>query len=259
MSLDLRYVLRSLSRAKGFAMAVVITLGLGIGANTAIFSAVRGVFLKPLPHADGDRLMYLRHYAANQGQTNVAFSVPEINDFRAQSRTMQQIAEYSPLTLSLIESADASQIDVGLVTGNYLSVMGLTPILGRAFASADDGAGAPPVILLGHAYWMTHFSSDPKIVGQTMRIGKRTVQVIGVLEPAPFFPGRIDALMNMSISEHHVSAMMVQGRTHRMTEMIARLAPGSTVEQARQEIGIITQRMHTQHPEAYEKTARVHG
>lgn len=255
MSLDLRYVLRSLSRAKGFAMAVVITLGLGIGANTAIFSAVRGVFLKPLPHADGDRLMYLRHYAANQGQTNVAFSVPEINDFRAQSRTMQQIAEYSPLTLSLIESADASQIDVGLVTGNYLSVMGLTPILGRAFTSADDGAGAPPVILLGHAYWMTHFSGDPKIVGQTMRIGKRTVQVIGVLEPAPFFPGRIDALMNMSISEHHVSAMMVQGRTHRMTEMIARLAPGSTVEQARQEIGIITQRMHTQHPEAYEKSA----
>ncbi|MBP6771703.1 MAG: ABC transporter permease [Gemmatimonadaceae bacterium] len=255
MSLDLRYVLRSLSRAKGFAMAVVITLGLGIGANTAIFSAVRGVFLKPLPHADGDRLMYLRHYAANQGQTNVAFSVPEINDFRAQSRTMQQIAEYSPLTLSLIESADASQIDVGLVTGNYLSVMGLRPILGRAFTSADDGAGAPPVILLGHAYWMTHFSSDPKIVGQTMRIGKRTVQVIGVLEPAPFFPGRIDALMNMSISEHHVSAMMVQGRTHRMTEMIARLAPGSTVEQARQEIGMITQRMHTQYPEAYEKTA----
>lgn len=255
MSLDLRYVLRSLSRAKGFAMAVVVTLGLGIGANTAIFSAVRGVFLKPLPHADGDRLMYLRHYAANQGQTNVAFSVPEINDFRAQSRTMQQIAEYSPLTLSLIESADASQIDVGLVTGNYLSVMGLTPILGRAFTSADDGAGAPPVILLGHAYWMTHFSGDPKIVGQTMRIGKRTVQVIGVLEPAPFFPGRIDALMNMSISEHHVSAMMVQGRTHRMTEMIARLAPGSTVEQARQEIGMITQRMHTQYPEAYEKTA----
>ncbi|MBL0940846.1 MAG: ABC transporter permease [Gemmatimonadaceae bacterium] len=255
MSLDLRYVLRSLARAKVFAFAVVLTLGLGIGANTAIFSAVRGVFLRPLPHADGDRLMYLRHHSATQGQTNVAFSVPEIEDFRTQSRTMQQIAEYSPITLSLIEDTDASQIDVGLVTGNYLSVMGLKPILGRAFTSGDDGAGAAPVILLGHGYWLTHFGGNPDIVGKTMRIGKRAVEVIGVLEPAPFFPGRIDALMNMSISEHHVSAMMVQGRTHRMTEMIARLTPGTTVDQARQEVDLITQRRNAQYPESYEKAA----
>ncbi len=255
MSLDLRYVLRSLSRAKGFAIAVVLTLGLGIGANTAIFSAVRGVFLRPLPHADGDRLMYLRHHSVNQGQTNVAFSVPEINDFRAQSRTMQQIAEYSPLTLSLIEANDASQIPVGLVTGNYLSVMGLKPIHGRPFTSADDGAGAAPVILLSNAYWLAHFGGDAKIVGQTMRIGKRAVEVIGVLEPAPFFPGKIDALMNMSISEHHVSALMEEGRTHRMTEMIARLAPGAAVEQARLEIDGITQRRNAQYPESYDKAA----
>ena len=255
MTLDLRYVLRSLSRARVFTIAVVLTLGLGIGANTAIFSAVRGVFLRPLPHADGDRLMYLRHHTVNQGQTDVAFSVPEINDFRAQSRTMQQIAEYSPLTLSLIEKTDASQVDVGLVTGNYLSVMGLKPIAGRGFTSGDDGAGAAPVILLSHAYWLSHFNGDPKIVGQTMQISKRAVEVIGVLEPAPFFPGKIDALMNMSISEHHVSAMMVQGRSHRMTEMIARLAPGVTVEQARSEIGNITQRRNAQYPESYEKAA----
>ncbi len=256
MPLDLRYVLRSLARAKVFTIAVVLTLGLGIGANTAIFSAVRGVFLRPLPHADGDRLMYLRHHTVNQGQSNVAFSVPEINDFRTQSRTMQQIAEYSPLTLSLIEKTDASQIDVGLVTGNYLSVMGLKPILGRGFTTGDDGAGAAPVILLSNAFWLTHFNGDPSIVGKTMQISKRAVEVIGVLEPAPFFPGRIDALMNMSISEHHVSAMMVQGRSHRMTEMIARLTPGATVDQARQEIGIITQRRNAQYPESYEKAAQ---
>ncbi len=108
---------------RGFAIAVVLALGLGIGANTttAIFSAVRGVFLRPLPNDNGDQLMYLRHFTANQGQTNVAFSVPEINDFRDQSRTMQQIAEYSPLTLSLVEDRGASQIDVGLVTGNLFS------------------------------------------------------------------------------------------------------------------------------------------
>jgi putative ABC transport system permease protein len=249
MSLDLRYVLRSLSRAPGFAVAVVLTLGFGIGANTAIFSAVRGVFLRPLPHAEGDRLVYLRQSVAAQGATNVAFSVPEINDFRASSRTLGQIAEYSPLTLSLVESAEASQIDVGLVTGNYLGVMGLTPVRGSVRSPRVMTArGLRRSFCWAHAYWLAHFCGDRAIVGQSMRIGKRAVVVIGVLEPAPFFPGRIDALMNMSISEHHVSAMMVQGRTHRMTEMIARLAPGSTVEQARQEVSGIVDRVHAEYP-----------
>ncbi|MBP7550355.1 MAG: hypothetical protein KA761_08740, partial [Gemmatimonadaceae bacterium] len=108
MSLDLRYILRSLARAPGFTVAVVLTLGLGIGANTAIFSAVRGVLLRPLPHQEGDRLVYLRQSVAAQGATNIAFSVPEINDFRESSRTLGQIAEYSPLTLSLVEETEAT-------------------------------------------------------------------------------------------------------------------------------------------------------
>jgi putative ABC transport system permease protein len=250
--LTFTYVLRSLARARGFAIAVVLTLGLGIGANTAIFSVVRGVLLRPLPHQDGDRLMYLRQSAAAQGASNIAFSVPEINDFRESSATLAQIAEYSPLTLNLVEDQDATQIDVGLVTGNYLAVMGLRPILGRPFNDADDGAGAAPVIMLAHDYWQSHFYGDSGIVGKALRVGGRPVEVIGVLQPAPFFPGRIDALMNMSISEHHVSAMMVQGRTHRMTEMIARLAPETTVEQARAEVVRIVSRVHADHPETYD-------
>jgi putative ABC transport system permease protein len=255
MRLTLRYVLRSLAHARGFTIAVVLTLGLGIGANTAIFSVVRGVLLKPLPHQDGDRLMYLRQSAEAQGATNVAFSVPEINDFREQSQALADIAEYSPLTLNMIHGEDATQIDVGLVTGNYLAVMGLRPILGRPFNDADDGAGAAPVIMLGHAYWQTRFGGDSSLVGKQLRVAGRQVEVIGVLQPAPFFPGRIDALMNMSVSEHHVSALMVQGRTHRMTEMIARLAPEVTVEQARAEVAAITSRVHAAHPETYPAAA----
>ncbi len=250
--LDLRFVLRSLLRARGFAFAVVLTLGLGIGANTAIFSAVRGVLLRPLPHRDGDRLMYLRHSASTSGATNIAFSVPEINDFRGQSKTMGEIAEYSPLTLNLLEENDATQIDVGLVTGNYLSVMGLRPILGRPFNDQDDGGKASPVVMLSKAYFESHFGADTSIVGKSVRIGGRQTEVIGVLEPAPFFPQRIDALMNMSISEHHVSALMQDGRTHRMTEMIARLAPDASVEQARQEVAGIVSRVHQQYPETYD-------
>ena len=253
--LDFRYVFRSLARARGFAVAVVLTLGLGIGANTAIFSVVRGVMLRPLPHRDGERLMYLRQSMNGPGGENVAFSVPEINDFRVATKTLGGIAEYSPITLSLVGERDAVRIDVGLVTGNYFSVMGLQPILGRAFTPTDDGAGAPPIIMLTHEYWQKRFGGDSAIVGKSIRIGGRAVMVVGVLQAAPYFPARIDGVMNMSISEHHVSATMVTGRTHRMTEMIARLAPGATVEQARAEVKSITGKAHGDHPGAYDPAA----
>src|SRR5439155_15489205 len=117
--LDLRYTLRSLSRARGFAIAVILTLGLGIGANTAIFSVVRGVLLRPLPHKDGDRLMFLRQSIRASGADNIAFSVPEITDFRTGSKTLGGIAEYSPMTFTMLEKGEAVRIDVGLITGNY--------------------------------------------------------------------------------------------------------------------------------------------
>ncbi|MGH7482273.1 MAG: ABC transporter permease [Longimicrobiales bacterium] len=256
--LDFRYAVRSLARAKGFTAAVVVTLGLGMGANTAVFSVVRGVLLKPLPHREGDRLMYLRQSLEGAGGENVLFSVPEIEDFRTASTRLGGIAEYSPMTFSLLGENDAVRIDAGLVTGNYFSVMGLSPVLGRAFDERDDGPGADPVIMLTHEYWMQRFGGDPAIVGTSLTIGGRAVRVVGVLEPAPSFPGRIDAFMNMVNSEHHLSAMMVTGRTHRMTEMIARLAPGATVAEARAEVEGIAARAHEAYPEAYDAGSRYH-
>ncbi|MES2305764.1 MAG: ABC transporter permease [Gemmatimonadota bacterium] len=256
--LDLRYAWYSLSRARGFAFAVIVTLGLGIGANTAIFSVVRGVMLRPLPHKDGGRLMYLRQSADGPGRENVAFSVPEINDFRTGSTTLKEIAEYSPITFSLVTENDATRIDVALVTGNYFAVMGLSPILGRAFNQGDDGAGAAPVMILTHDYWTRRYGGDSTIVGKSLRVAGKSVTVVGVLQPAPYFPARIDAIMNMVNSEHHLSAMMVTGRTHRMTEMIARLAPGATVDQARADVDRITKTAHADHPEAYDAASGYH-
>src|SRR5829696_1075996 len=127
---DLRYALRSLSRARGFALAVVLTLGLGIGANTAIFSVVRGVLLKPLPHREGDRLVYLRQSMDGPGGDNIAFSVPEVLDLRGGAETLGGIAEYSSWTVAYRAGEVTRRIDVGLVTGNYFDVMGLSPVLG---------------------------------------------------------------------------------------------------------------------------------
>jgi hypothetical protein len=218
MLTDLRYAIRSLSRAPGFAIAVILTLGLGIGANTAIFSVVRGVLLKPLPHRDGDRLLYLRHSLDGPGGENILFSVPEILDFRSSAQSLEGIAEYSQMAYTLVGENDAVRINVGLVTGNYFNVMGLSPVLGRVLNDGDDGTAVPPVIVLTHEYWLRRFGGDPDIVGKMLRIDGRDVEVVGVAQPAPYFPNRMDAIMNMVISEHHTSALMVHGRTHRMTE-----------------------------------------
>src|SRR2546423_7148426 len=149
---DLRYAVRSLARSRGFAFAVVLTLGLGIGANTAIFSVVRGVLLKPLPHRDGDRLVYLRQSINGPGGENIVFSVPEINDFRTGAKSFAGIAEYSSLIYTLQGERDAVRINVGLVTGNYFQVMGLSPVLGRALNDGDDGTSVSPVMVLAHDY-----------------------------------------------------------------------------------------------------------
>ncbi|MCL4864608.1 MAG: ABC transporter permease, partial [Gemmatimonadales bacterium] len=249
---DLRFALRSLAKARGFTLAVLLTLGLGIGANTAIFSVVRGVLLRPLPHRDGDRLVYLRQSVEGPGGENVLFSVPEILDFRENARSLAGIAEYSGMVYTLQGDEDAVRMTVGLVTGNYFQVMGLSPVLGRLLTDDDDGTGVPPVIVLTHEYWMNRFHGDSGVVGQTIRVDGQAVQVVGVVQPAPYFPTRMDALMNMVISEHHTSALMVHGRTHRMTEMVARLAPGATVEEARAEVATIRSRVQADHPDAYD-------
>jgi predicted permease len=253
---ELKYAVRSLARARGFAIAVILTLGLGIGANSAIFSVVRGVLLKPLPHRDGDRLLYLRQSINGPGGENIDFSVPEINDMRG-AKTLGGIAEYSGMTYTIQgdKEGQASRITVGLVTGNYFKVMGLSQVAGRLLDDSDDGTAVPPVMVLTYEYWMKHFGGDRSVVGRKVTVDNKPVLIVGIVQAAPTFPQKMDALLNMVISEHHTSALMVQGRTHRMTEMIARLAPGATVQQARVEIKTIRDRVQSAYPEAYDKNS----
>ncbi len=249
---DLRYALRALRHSPGFTIVVVLTLALGIGANTAIFSVVRGVLLKPLPHRDGDRLVYLRQSTDGPGGESITFSVPEVRDLRTGVPSLAGIAEYSSWT-SILQGEDvAARISVGLVTGNYFEVMGLSPVLGRVTRSTDDGPGAAPVAVLTHEFWMTRFAGDSGGVGKQVMLSNKSVTVIGVLQAAPFFPDPSDALLNMVNSEHHMSAMMVEGRSHRMTEVVARLAPGATVDRARAEVDVVYARMRSQFKEAYD-------
>ena len=249
---DMRYALRALRHSPAFAAVVVITLALGIGANTAIFSVVRGVLLKPLPHRDGDRLVYLRHSSQGAAGENVSFSVPEVRELRNGVPSLAGIAEYSPWFHTLQGDHEAIRIDVGLVTGNFFEVMGLSPVLGRLTRPSDDGTGVAPVMVLTHDFWITRYGGDSGIIGKRVSVDGTPVTVIGVMQPAPFFPNRVDALLNMVVSPHHLSAQMVEAREHRMTEVVARLAPGASVEQAKREVAAVYARMQGNHRDAYD-------
>lgn len=251
----LRYALRSLSRSPGFAALVVITLALGIGANTAVFSVLRGVLLRPLPHEDGERLMYLRQSAERGGQSNALFSVPEIVDYREAATALTGFAEFSAMPFNMLGGDKPVQVQAGIVTGNYFDVMGLDAVLGRALNPNDDGPAAAPVMMLTHDYWVNRFGADPGVIGQVLRMNGRSVTIVGVAEPAPPFPGETDILVNMVTSPHHLDATMVHGRTHRMTEVFARLAPGATLDQAQADLDRVAQRVHSDNPDAYDPAA----
>jgi predicted permease len=249
---DARYAVRALRHSPAFTMVVVITLALGIGANTAIFSVVRGVLLKPLPHREGDRLVYLRQMMDGPGGANLMFSVPEIRDYREGVASLAGIAEYSPFEFNLQGVGATRRVETGLVTGNFFDVMGLSPVLGRLTRPSDDGVGVPAVLVLTHDFWRKAFGGDTSVVGSTVQLDGAPVTIVGVLQSAPYFPDRVDAFANMVVSKHHVSALMVQGRTHRMSEMIARLAPGARVEDVRADVGAVHARMKAAFRDAYD-------
>jgi putative ABC transport system permease protein len=254
---DFRRAFRSLYKARGFAAAVILTLALGIGANTAMFTLLRGTLLRALPNRDGDRLVYLRQSAKGVGQDNVAFSVPEITDYRTASKTLGSIAEYSSLTFTMETGPDEPvHIQTGVISGNFFEVMGLAAAAGRLTTSRDDGPAAAPVAVLSYPFWLSHFGGDPSVIGRSVRINDMVSTIIGVVQRAPQYPVRTDVYVNVVTSPHHLSATMKQGRTHRMTEVFARLAPNATVEQARAEIARIGTNVRADHPEAYERAAR---
>src|SRR6185312_4033066 len=237
---DLRVAFHSLWRTKGLAVAVILTLALGIGANAAIFTLVRGVLLKPLVNRDENRLVYIRQSAPGIGSDNTTFSVPEIQDLKANVKTLSSIGDFSPMDFTMIGLGEPRSIQGGVVSGSFFDVMGLHPVLGRLIGPQDDGPQAAGVVVLTYRFWANSLGKDPTVIGKTVRlgsIGDRNATIIGVLEPCVPYPQDTEIISNIVTSPHHMSATMVTGRVHRMTELFGRLAPGATLDQARSELG----------------------
>jgi len=259
---DVRYSLRTLRRAPAFTAAVVITLALGTGANTAMFTVLRGALLRDLPNRDADRVLLLRQSTTGPRSRDLGFSVPEVRDYRAASKTVAEFAEYSwsatsalPFTLAAGNELPLRP-SVAIVSGNFFRVMGLDAERGRLIGPGDDGPSAPAVAVLSHEFWATHFAADSRIIGRTVRLNDAPVTVIGIARPAAPYPERTDVFANTSSSDHHMSAAMANGRTHRMSQVFARLARGATVEQAQRELSGIAANIYRAHPDAYAKSAR---
>ena len=252
---DVRIGLRSLLRAKGLAATVIVTLALGIGANAAIFTVVSGVLHRPLVNRDEDRLVYIRQSATGIGVDNTTFSVPEIADLRARSTTIAAFGEFSIIDFTLLGLGEPRSVRSGVVDGAYFEVMGLRPVLGRLLNASDDGPDAAGAAVLTHRFWSTTLNSDPSVLGKAIRLGPRPAIVVGVLEPSVPYPADTEIIANVVTSPHHLGATMVTERTHRMTEVFGRLAPGSTVESARAELASVFAAMVREHPDAYSPNA----
>jgi putative ABC transport system permease protein len=248
---DLRFALRSLLRARGLTVTVVLTLALGIGANAAIFSVVRGVLLKPLTNRDEDRLIYIRQSAPGLATANTTFSVPEIDDLKARVKTVAAFGDFSTIAFTMIGLGEPRVVSAGVVSGSYFEVMGLRPVLGRLINASDDGPNAAGAVVLTHRFWTTALKSDPSVIGKTVRLDSRAGTVVGVLEPAVPYPAETEIIANVVTSPHHLSATMVTGRVHRMTEVFGRLAPGANLEAARADLRTAHGAMLREHPEVY--------
>ncbi len=251
---DLRVAFHSLMRSKGLAAIVILTLALGIGANAAIFTLVRGVLLKPLVNRDENRLVYVRQSAPSGGQDNTTFSVPEIKDIEGSVHSLSEFGDFSQMDFTMVGLGEPRVVHGGVVSGNYFDVMGLRPVLGRLVGPQDDGPDAAGVIVLTYRFWSAVYKKDPNVIGKTVRLsslGDRSATVIGVLEPSVPYPADTEIIGNLVISPHHLSATMVTGRIHRMTELFGKLAPGATLDQARDELRTVYASMEKDHPDAY--------
>mgnify|MGYP000169462331 CR=1 FL=1 len=246
---DLRYGVRVLFKNPGFTLAAVLTLAAGIGANTAIFSVVYGVLLRPLPYAQGSDLVVLHQKTATADE--LRFSVPEINGYREGNKTLTSVVEHHSMVFLLLGKNIAERVQTAVVSANFFSVLGVEPKYGRTFVADDEKPGSDAVLVLSHNYWLTRHGGDPSIVGKVFQMNSRAHTVIGVLPPIPQYPQESDVYMPTSQCPTRSSARFQQNRNGRMMTVFGRMKPGATLAEAQADLSAQAGRMAQAYPESY--------
>ena len=251
---DLRFGARMLRRSPGFTFVAVFALALGIGANTAIFSVVNAILLRPLPYPNAAQLVRLHRTRGDDSAGRSPFSYPDFADLRAQSRSLQYVVAYAPWGGVLGTGGDEPERAYGAdVSADLFPLLGVQPERGRAFTREEDREGGPPVIVISHALWQRRYGGDPDIIGRQVQLAGRSQTIIGVM-PAGFqFPlGRAeptDVWMPFTTEMARTSAEAMTARGQTFIPVIAGLAPGVTTEQASAELNTIAQALEQQYPD----------
>ena len=251
---DVRFSLRMLRRWPGYTAAVIFTLALGIGANTAIFSIVDNVLLEPLPYAEAQDLVRVVQSRVRPvaGETNV--SIKELFEYREGTKSLDGLVEYHAMSFVLLNHGEPDRVDTGVVSSNYFDVFGVRPLHGRGFLDKDDDLGSEAVLLLSHAYWQKKFGGDIGVVGRAVEMNDKPHTIVGVLPPIPQYPRENDVYMPTSACPFRAQSernIQQNRRAFSALQVFGRLKPGVSSEQARSEISTVAQRFTRDNPQVY--------
>lgn len=248
---DIRYGIRVLLKNRGFTLAAVITLALGIGANTAIFSVIYGVLLRPLPYRDGEQLVVVHQQARLAKVDDMGFSAKEVVDYREQNKTLDSVVEHHSMNFILFGREEPERVQTGVVSANFFEVLGVRPILGRTFTPEDEKQGADAVLILSNKYWQQSHGGDPTIIGKIFRMNNRAHIVIGVLPPIPQYPSESDVYMPTTQCPFRSAQTFIDNRNARMMTVFGRLKPGVPLEQAQADLSNIAGNLQAAYPDSY--------
>jgi predicted permease len=254
---DAGFALRMMRKNFGFTLAALVTLALGIGANTAIFSVVHAVLLKPLPYAHGERIVVLNEQAPKAKLVNAAFSVPEMKDLRSQNRSLDGIVEYHNMSFILLGRSEPERVETGVVSWNFFDVFGVKPLVGRGFSPEDEKDGAPAVLLLSYEYWQRSFGGDPTVVGRHFRMNDKVHTVIGVLPPFPQYPDANDVYMPSIACPFRSNPRLIANRRGRMVRLFGRMKPDVRAREAQADLSAVAAAMQKEYPAFYPASEQI--
>jgi putative ABC transport system permease protein len=249
LAADVRYALRTLRRNPGFAIVVLLTLALGIGANAAIFSVVDAVLLQPLPYHDADRLMVIWGDLKRPGLNDIPTSAGEYVDYRDRSHAFEQVAAYDTVGFNLTGGGEPERVEGAVVTTTLFALLGGAAQIGRTFVAAEDQPGRDDVVVLSHSLWTRRFSANPAIVGQTIPVDGRPTQVVGVMPAAFQFPDRSIEIWKPFLLD--AEALSDNNRGSHGYTALARLKAGVSRQQAQADLNAVTAAFKAEHPGNY--------
>jgi putative ABC transport system permease protein len=245
---DLRYGMRTVRKYPGFSLTVIVTVALGIGANTTIFSVINAVLLEPLPYKEPDRLIRLWETNPGGGQTEVAVSVPNFQDWQNQLSVFEQLAGSENATFNVTGSGEPQRIASARITANLIPTLGVAPVLGRGFLSEEEKAGANRVVLLSYGLWQRQFGGDRSLLNKTVQLNGESYTVLGIMPPEFQFPALRELWVPLVLDP--VKEPWRADRTNRNLSVFGRLKRGVTLDQANAEMGVVAQRLQEQHPKS---------